>query len=96
MAINTLQKRLSLLVMLPTALVLLFIGVFGFVYMRGALFTEWQEASIVKVQRAAHQIDMKLGAHHGLASDVPSHLRRQGRAAHTGMDTQAVTGHERG
>ena len=61
MAINTLQKRLSLLVMLPTALVLLFIGVFGFVYMRGALFTEWQEASIVKLQRAAHQIDMKLG-----------------------------------
>jgi class 3 adenylate cyclase len=61
MVINSLQKRLSLLVLLPVAVVLLFIGVFGFVTMRGTLFAEWQDASIVKLQRAAHQIDMKLG-----------------------------------
>ncbi len=61
MAIKSLQKRLTLLVLLPVLLVLLFIGVFGFITMRGTLFTEWQDASIVKLQRAAHQIDMKLG-----------------------------------
>jgi adenylate cyclase len=60
MAIKSLQKRLSLLVLLPVLLVLLFIGVFGFITMRGTLFAEWQDASIVKLQRAAHQIDMKL------------------------------------
>jgi len=61
MVINTLQKRLSLLILLPVVLLLLLIGVFGFIYMRGTLFGEWQEMSIVKLQRAAHQIDMKLG-----------------------------------
>ena len=61
MAIKSLQRRLSLLVLLPVALVLLFVGVFGFITMRGTLFSEWQDASIVKLQRAAHQIDMKLG-----------------------------------
>ena len=61
MAIKSLQRRLSLLVLLPVALVLLFIGIFGFIYMRGTLFAEWQDASIVKLQRAAHQIDMRLG-----------------------------------
>ena len=61
MAIKSLQKRLTLLVLLPAALVLLFIGIFGFIYVRGALFAQWQESSIMKLQRAAHQIDMKLG-----------------------------------
>ena len=61
MAIKSLQKRLTLLVLLPAALVLLFIGIFGFIYVRGALFTGWEESSVVKLQRAAHQIDMKLG-----------------------------------
>lgn len=61
MAIKSLRRRLSLLVLLPVAVVLLFIGIFGFIYMRGTLFAEWQDASIVKLQRAAHQIDMKLG-----------------------------------
>ncbi|MFH1481305.1 MAG: adenylate/guanylate cyclase domain-containing protein [Pseudomonadota bacterium] len=61
MAIKSLQKRLSLLILLPAALVLLFIGVSGFIYMRGILFAQWQESSIVKLQRAAHEINMKLG-----------------------------------
>ncbi|HIJ20141.1 MAG TPA: cache domain-containing protein, partial [Deltaproteobacteria bacterium] len=61
MAIKSLQKRLGLLILLPVALLLLFVGVFGFITVRGALFAQWQESSIVKLQRAAHQIDMKLG-----------------------------------
>ena len=61
MAIKSLQKRLSLLILLPAALVLLFIGVSGFIYMRGILFAQWQELSIAKLQRAAHEINMKFG-----------------------------------
>ena len=48
------------MILLPASLVLLFIGVSGFIYMRGTLFTQWQESSIVKLQRAAHEINMKL------------------------------------
>ncbi len=61
MAIKSLQKRLTLLILLPAGLVLLLIGAFGFITVRGTLFAQWQESSIVKLQRAAHQIDMKLG-----------------------------------
>ena len=61
MAIKSLQQRLNLLVLLPAGLLLLLTGVFGFIYMRGTLLDEWQDASIVKLQRAAHQIDMRLG-----------------------------------
>jgi adenylate cyclase len=61
MVINSLQKRLGFLVLLPVALLLLFVGIFGFIYMRGTLLSEWRDASIVKLQRAAHQIDMRLG-----------------------------------
>jgi adenylate cyclase len=60
MAIKSLQQRLSLLVLLPAALLLLMIGVSGFIYMRETLLAEWQDASIVKLQRAAHHIDMRL------------------------------------
>lgn len=60
MAIKSLQQRLNLLVLLPAGLLLLLTGVFGFIYMSGALLDEWQDASIVKLQRAAHQIDMRL------------------------------------
>ena len=60
MAIKSLLQRLSLLVLLPAGLLLLLIGVFGFIYVRGTLLDEWQDASIVKLQRAAHQIDMRL------------------------------------
>ena len=61
MAIKSLQQRLNLLVLLPAGLLLLLTGVFGFIYMRGTLLTQWQDASLVKLQRAAHQVDMRLG-----------------------------------
>ena len=60
MAIKSLRKRLGLLILLPVGLLLFLVGFFGFVYMRGTLFDEWQDASIMKLQRAAHQIDMRL------------------------------------
>jgi adenylate cyclase len=61
MVIKSLKQRLVLLVLLPVALLLLVAGFFGFRYARQSLLDEWQEAAILKLQRAAHYIDMRLG-----------------------------------
>ncbi len=58
---RTLQRRLALLVLLPVAVALLGIGVLGFIYARSAIVTEWSEAVSLKLQRAAHQMDMRVG-----------------------------------
>ncbi len=61
MAIKSLKQRLALLVLLPVALLLVVTGFFGFLYARQSLLDEWREAAILKLQRAAHYIDMRLG-----------------------------------
>ncbi len=61
MAIKSLQRRVSLLLLLPVALVLFLTGFFAFLYAKESLLGEWREASILKLQRAAHYIDMRLG-----------------------------------
>jgi hypothetical protein len=42
------------------ALVLFSIGFFGFVLARKTMLNEWKEASILKLERAAHYVDMRL------------------------------------
>lgn len=61
MRIESLRQRIGLLVLMPVGIILVLVGVSGFVFMRGTLFKEWEDASILKLQRAAHQIDMRLG-----------------------------------
>ena len=58
---RSLQQRLSLFMILPVALLLIVMGAVGFFYARNLLLSQWQEAAILKLQRAAHQIDMLLG-----------------------------------
>jgi adenylate cyclase len=58
--IKSLQQRLILFLLLPVALLMLSIGFLGFIYARQALFTEWKEASTLKLERAAHYLDMRL------------------------------------
>ena len=36
------------------------LGVFGYRFIQGILFKEWQEIAILRLERAAHQMDMKL------------------------------------
>jgi len=64
MKIESLRQRIGLLVLLPVGFMLVLAGIFGFVFMRGTLFREWEDASLVKLQRAAHRIDMRLGRTH--------------------------------
>jgi sigma-B regulation protein RsbU (phosphoserine phosphatase) len=57
---KTLQQRLSLYLLLPVALLLIVMGIAGFIYARNILLSQWREASVLKLQRAAHQVDMRL------------------------------------
>lgn len=55
-----LRHKLMFYVLLPTALLLLGFGIVGFFYARYNLLQEWQEAAILRLERAAHQLDMRL------------------------------------
>lgn len=52
---KTLERRLIALLVLPVPLFLLIIGVFGYRFIQGILFKEWQEIPILRLGRAAHQ-----------------------------------------
>ncbi len=58
--IKTLQQRLIIFVILPVAAFLAAIGAGGYFYIRGSLYQEWQEAAILRLERAAHHMDMRL------------------------------------
>ncbi|MGB5984660.1 MAG: HAMP domain-containing protein [Desulfobacterales bacterium] len=76
---KTLQQQLILFVLLPVALLLLMLGWAGFVYTRTTLLQQWGEATILKLQRAAHQIDMELSHPKGLVAML---LNRTDSRAH--------------
>jgi sigma-B regulation protein RsbU (phosphoserine phosphatase) len=57
---KSLQQRLSIFMLLPVALLLILMGFAGFIYAREILLSQWQEAAVLKLQRAAHQVDMRL------------------------------------
>ncbi len=58
---RSLQSRLTLYMILPVGVLLTAMGVAAFLYARGLLVAQWREASILKLQRAAHEADMRLG-----------------------------------
>ena len=60
MAIKSLNQRLSLFLLLPVAVLLFITGFVGFMYAIDVLLDQWREASVLKLQRAAHYIDMRL------------------------------------
>jgi phosphoserine phosphatase RsbU/P len=57
---KSLQQRLMLFLILPVALLLILMGIAGFLYARNFLLSQWRVASVLKLQRAAHQVDMRL------------------------------------
>jgi hypothetical protein len=62
-AFKTLERRLIVLLVVPLTLFLLGFGFYGYHFIHGLLFKEWREVAILRLERAAHQIDMKLGEH---------------------------------
>jgi len=57
---KSLQQRLALFLLLPVALLLFGVGALGFVYASKNLFALWREVTILKLQRAAHNVDMRM------------------------------------
>ena len=57
---KSIQQRLTIFMLLPVFLLLIGMGVMGYSYARNSLVGEWREAAILKLQRAAHGVDMKL------------------------------------
>jgi len=62
MAFNptSLQQRFTLFLIIPVTLLLILMGIAGFFYARDLLLDQWHEAALLKLQRAAHQMDMHL------------------------------------
>jgi len=58
----TLRGRFTLFLILPVTAILFVMGLVGFFYARDLLLDQWREAAILKLQRAAHQMDMHLVA----------------------------------
>jgi sigma-B regulation protein RsbU (phosphoserine phosphatase) len=57
---KSLQQRLAIFVLFPVALLLIGMGFVGFIYARNSLLAQWNEAAILRLQRAAHSVDMRL------------------------------------
>ncbi len=57
---RSLQQRTAFFILVPTFFLLAAIGVAGFFAVRNLLLEQWGEASVAKLQRAAHHIDMGL------------------------------------
>ena len=60
MKLRGLQQRLAIFMFLPVTILLIGMGVAGFIYARNSLLTQWGEAASLKLQRAAHEVDMRL------------------------------------
>ena len=58
--IKSLEQKLIVFLLLPVAALLFGIGFLGFFYARGILLREWREGAILKLERAAHHIEMRL------------------------------------
>jgi phosphoserine phosphatase RsbU/P len=57
---SSLRQRLIVILLLPAGLLLAGMGTAGFVHARNSLLEQWTEATILKLQRAAHHVDMRL------------------------------------
>jgi adenylate cyclase len=58
--IKSLQWSMVIFLLVPVAFLLLAMGAFGFFFAREVILDQWKEASILKLEQAAHQLDMRL------------------------------------
>ncbi len=60
--LKSLNQRMALFILLPVSILLVGMGFAGFMYARNSLLQQWGEATTLKLQRAAHHVDMRLNA----------------------------------
>lgn len=59
--IYSLERRFLLLLLLPVSLILLIVGIAGFIYARGYLLNQRVESTQARLEKAAYQINLQLG-----------------------------------
>jgi HAMP domain-containing protein len=57
---KTLQGRLILLLLVPIFLTIFAGGVVSFIYTRNLMLNQWNESAVLKLQRAAHNLEMQI------------------------------------
>lgn len=57
---KTLRARLTALMVSPVVLILLVAGISGFIYARDVMLDQWNESVMLQLERAAHEIEMRL------------------------------------
>jgi sigma-B regulation protein RsbU (phosphoserine phosphatase) len=57
---RTLQQRTLFFILIPTFILLVGLSVGGYIFVRNILLNQWGETAITKLQRTAHQIDMRM------------------------------------
>lgn len=60
--IRSLNQRITLFLILPVTILLLAMGAVAFDLARNVFLEEWTDATILRLQRAAHHVDMRLDA----------------------------------
>jgi class 3 adenylate cyclase len=60
LSFKTLQRRLIILLVAPLTLFILGFGFYGYRFIQGILVKEWGDIAILRLERAAHQMDMKI------------------------------------
>lgn len=58
--IKSLEKRFVLFLLVPVVLLLVAMGAAGFIYARRIMLLQWEESAILRLQRSAHLVDMRL------------------------------------
>ena len=57
---KTLRARLTALLVSPVIIILLIAGISGFIYARNVILRQWNEAIMLRLERPAHEIEMRL------------------------------------
>jgi sigma-B regulation protein RsbU (phosphoserine phosphatase) len=57
---TSLRKRLYAYLLIPVTILLLAVGTAGFLFSRSSMLNQWQKTAILRLERAAHQVDMRL------------------------------------
>jgi hypothetical protein len=62
---KTLQQRFFFFLLLPVAILLIAMGIAVFIHARGNLLAQWKEGAVLKLERAAHEVDTRLKSSKG-------------------------------
>lgn len=68
---KSLQRQFTFFLLLPVTVLFAAIGFVGFIFARDALLEEWREAAVLRLERAAHQLDMRLALPLNLLQELP-------------------------